>query len=296
MTQISPEHDEEVVEEEPVKKHAKWVGVLLSLLTTGAGQFLAGYWKRGIGWFIGLSALSLVGLMVMASPLIKGVLPGLVVLFIGFGFWICMLCDAYQPVPKIGFWRWLLVVVGCVAINNSVLWIYQSMVYPFHVPTHTMEPTIRGDSPADSIVKYKGDKFFAEKFVYWFSKPQRGDIVIFKSDGIEGQHGPFLNKRIVGLPGDKVSIRMGKLFINGFPVTEPPVFAKFTYTNPAAPPARYLMTPDEEYVVPAGHYFVLGDNSVRSQDSRYYGPVPEKNILGKVTKIYWPPERIGVPE
>lgn len=159
-----------------------------------------------------------------------------------------------------------------------------------------MAPTVRGNSPAKSAQKYKGDKILVEKFAYWFNKPQRGDIIVFKNEWMTSTRGsPFL-MRAAGLPGEKVSVKMGKLFVNGYPVTKPRVFTRIAYTNPALSDAKYLRTPDEEYTVPAGHYFVLGDNSERSADSRYFGAVPEKNIIGKATKIYWPPERIGVLE
>lgn len=296
MKQIhSGEDEEEFDEMECREKHAKWVGILPSLMTPGAGQFLAGRRKHGILSFIVFFGLAMISWIVRASPIFQGVAFGWSFFVAALGLWVWVLCDSYRPIPKIGFLKWILAIGVCFGVNGVILHVSELIVRPFHIPTHSMEPTIRGDSPADSLQKYRGDTVLVEMFAYWFSKPQRGDLVVFTTEGLRMTHGTHLLKRVAGLPGEKIAIRNGKLLVNGSAITEPRVFTKITYEN-AYWPGEYLKTPDEEYVVPAGHYFLLADNSGHGADSRFHGPVPEKNIVGKATKISWPPERIGVLE
>ena len=134
----------------------------------------------------------------------------------------------------------------------------------------------------------------SQRFVYWFSEPKRGDIVVFRTRGIEGTRGDFYAMRVVGLPGERINVQEGRLWVNGQPVLEPKIFKELSYVHLHG--ARHLTDSNDIYQVPAGHYFVLGDNSEHSADSRYWGPVPRANIYAKVTKIYLPQEREGVPE
>ena len=167
------------------------------------------------------------------------------------------------------------------------------VVEAFYIPSESMVPTLK-----------VGDRVLVNKFIYRFTEPERGDIVVFKS--VEG--GPLppqrnlieriidffqgdtaseapredLIKRVVGLPGDEISVRNGRLFVNGEPQKEPYVNKKYPDRSFSAP-----MT------VPKGHVFAMGDNRTNSQDSRVFGPVPEKNIEGEAFLRFWPPDRIG---
>jgi len=113
--------------------------------------------------------------------------------------------------------------------------------------------------------------------------PQRGDVVVFiypqdtKKDFI---------KRIVALPGETVEIKNGIIYINDKPVSDEKLNNRYYYNR-----GDYGDI-GKKIVVPEGHYFVLGDNSASSQDSRYWGFVPMDNLLGKAMLIYWPPNRI----
>ena len=117
---------------------------------------------------------------------------------------------------------------------------------------------------------------------YLFGGPQRGDIVVFR---MRIGRNRALVKRIIGLPGDRVLIEAGGLFVNGQPVDEP-----------------YVHFPDQESYpgdgepieVPDGSYFVLGDNRPESSDSREGWFVPVENLVGRAWLSYWPPERWGV--
>jgi signal peptidase I len=142
------------------------------------------------------------------------------------------------------------------------------VVEAFWIPSASMVPTL----------KY-GDRVLVNKFIYRFTEPERGDVIVFKS--VEGD-GQDLIKRVVGVPGDKIAVRGGKLFVNGEPQKEPYVNKKY--------PDRSFYAPT---TVPKDHIFAMGDNRANSQDSRVFGPVPEENIEGEAFLRFWPPDRIG---
>jgi signal peptidase I len=142
------------------------------------------------------------------------------------------------------------------------------VVEAFYIPSESMVPTLR-----------VGDRVLVNKFIYRFTEPQRGDIVVFKS--VEGDSEDLI-KRVVGVPGDKISVRRGKLFVNGEPQKEPYVNKKF--------PDRSFFAPK---TVPKDHIFVMGDNRANSRDSRFFGPVPDENIEGEAFLRFWPLDRFG---
>ena len=156
------------------------------------------------------------------------------------------------------------------------------IIEPYKIPTGSMEPTLHGD-------RKSGDKILANKFIYRFNDPKRGDIVIFKTKGIEKitKKKDYV-KRLVGLPGDVVEIKYGSVYINGEKLQEPDAFKKIDYVSI---PGWTYGTSGNPVKIPKGHYYMLGDNSDSSNDSRHWGFVPEKNIKGKALLIYWPPSR-----
>lgn len=167
------------------------------------------------------------------------------------------------------------------------LFIRTFIAQPFKIPTSSMVPTFM-----------PGDKIFVNKFIYGakipfinvrlpkMREPVRGDIIVFLSP-IEKKK--YLVKRLVGLPGDKIEIKNGHLWINGSPVREPQILNSITYYNMGEYGRQGNVVE-----VPEGTYFVLGDNSLNSVDSRYWGVFPEKNLAGKTFLIWWPVTRIKV--
>ncbi|PYJ47688.1 MAG: signal peptidase I [Verrucomicrobia bacterium] len=142
-----------------------------------------------------------------------------------------------------------------------------------------------------------GDQVFVDKFSYNFVKPHQSDVFVFRTKHIFGiredpQTGsPFYIKRLAGLPGDTLRIDPPLLYING------KIAQGFGFTREMAakPPYRgyalgrdYLAQPDSSFTVPEHGYFALGDNSYNSYDSRYWGPVPEENLVGRGLFVYWP--------
>ncbi len=137
------------------------------------------------------------------------------------------------------------------------------------VPTGSMLPTIQLQ-----------DRLVVDKISYKFSEVNRGDVVVFRPPSNVDQSGTDWVKRVIGLPGEKVEIRDGKVFINEQELTEPYELEKPNYTY-------------DPIIVPEGSYFVLGDNRNHSKDSHYWGVLSNQNIVGKVFIRYWPLDGFG---
>jgi signal peptidase I len=146
---------------------------------------------------------------------------------------------------------------------------------PYKIPTPSMVPTIE-----------VRDRILVNKLAYDLESPKRGDVVFFENQ--QGGKTPLV-KRVVGLPGDKIEIRGGKLLLNGEPQQEPYV------VNRACAPFAPKTCSFGPVTVPRGHVFVIGDNRTHSLDSRFFGPVPEKDLIGEALVRFWPPGRAGLP-
>jgi signal peptidase I len=146
-----------------------------------------------------------------------------------------------------------------------------------------------------------GDHLFVERLSYRFGKPKRGDIVVFRTKGIESlPPDAFYIKRVAGLPGERIRIEPPFLIVSDQKVTEPEIFDTISSESDgyagfqlADPLSGVLSKATDEVTLGRDEYFVLGDNTRSSLDSRYWGPVPEKNIIGRATRIYWPFTRIN---
>jgi signal peptidase I len=141
-----------------------------------------------------------------------------------------------------------------------------------------------------------GDQVFVDKCSYNFVKPSHGDVFVFRTNDIMGIPAdpvagpPFYIKRLAGLPGDQLRIDSPYLFING---SVPQAFGfqrvmgmKDGYRGYGA--KGLLSDPTKTFTVPSNAYFALGDNSYNSSDSRYWGPLPEQNVVGRGLFVYWP--------
>ncbi|MCA9447425.1 MAG: signal peptidase I, partial [Candidatus Omnitrophica bacterium] len=132
------------------------------------------------------------------------------------------------------------------------------------------------------------------RFAYAFSEPKVGDIVVFwgpRNIPNYDPDKPIWVKRIVGVGGDTVSIVENQLKVNGEPVLEPHFLLVNNFSERLANGGQF-----KETLVPEEEVMVFGDNSYNSYDSRYWGPIPEENIIGKAFLRFWPPSRFGAIE
>lgn len=160
------------------------------------------------------------------------------------------------------------------------------IVQAFKIPTGSMRPTlIEGDLILVNKFIYGAKIPFTDKRLPAFTKPKRGDVIVFIYP--EDRKKDFI-KRLVGLPGETVEIKNGTIHINGNPVLDSLFYQRYYYNR------GDFAAEGQRIVVPPGNYFVLGDNSASSKDSRYWGFVPDKNILGRAMVIYFPLNRIRI--
>jgi signal peptidase I len=167
------------------------------------------------------------------------------------------------------------------------------LVKPFRIPSESMVPTLA-----------IGQRVLVDRVSYRIGEPERGDIVVFKpprgaDQNVCGVDHPsdsacpkptsdrsdtnFI-KRVVGLPGDRLKVLGGRAFINGKEIEEPYIRPDDSCTICNLP---------DEIRIPPGHFFMMGDNRGESADSREWGPVPKKWIIGQARLTYWPPGRLG---
>ncbi len=137
---------------------------------------------------------------------------------------------------------------------------------------NTISARVRVDGFSMLPTLHDGEFVLVNKLAYQWGTPTRGDIIVFRSTTTADLD---LIKRIMGVPGDKISIHNGQVIINGQTLTEPYISAEPNYSG--------------DWQVPDGYLFVLGDNRNDSSDSHAWGFLPEKNVIGKALLIYWPP-------
>ncbi|HTT59750.1 MAG TPA: signal peptidase I [Acidimicrobiales bacterium] len=162
--------------------------------------------------------------------------------------------------------EWLIVLV--VAVLASFL-VRTYVVQTYFIPSKSMEPTLD-----------VGNRIVVDKLAVEFGHINIGDIVVFKAPPeVQVKCGdvvPDLVKRVIGLPGDVLTSKGNTIYVNGVALDE-----KWTHTEPLGPAIGHV-------TVPAGQYFMMGDNHANSCDSRYWGTVPRSDIIGKVFLKFWP--------
>jgi signal peptidase I len=164
--------------------------------------------------------------------------------------------------------EWIVILVA--ALTVAIL-VKTFLIQAFFIPSGSMEPTLK-----------PGDRVLVNKLSYELHSIHRGDIVVFKRPPSEPN--PAINdliKRVIGLPGDRIEARQGMVYINGQALSEP-------YLPPGTVTTGLPLT-----TVPAGQYFVLGDNRGDSADSRVIGPIARHLIVGRAFIRVWPLSGIG---
>jgi signal peptidase I len=162
----------------------------------------------------------------------------------------------------------------------------------YKIPTTSMVPTLKpGDKIFVSKLNYGAKLPFTDWRLPGFGKPARGDVVVFVPPQEVNQpwyrRKPFI-KRLIAKEGDHVLIDNGDIYINEEKVTLTEVSDNYYYNQ-----GKYV-SKDKELIVPEDKYFLLGDNSKSSLDSRFWGFADKEQIIGKAIFIWWPPKRIGV--
>lgn len=246
-----------------------WYGVFLSQILPGLGHF---YLKQAVmgGVFLALG---------VAIALIANQQP--VLLPMACTLWSVASYHAYRTTPlssgknpSRSAQMLMVVVLGSLLLRLTIgslpLWIDQAVMQCI-VPSESMLPTLQ---VSDRMFVGRDDLY----------TPKAGDIVVFNAppnaaEMLEVDADTLFVKRVVGLPGQKILIRGGKVWINDRPLEE-------DYTNA---PVRYRWGPA---LIPPGAYFVLGDNRNESADSHVWGFLPREYIVGEAYKIYWPAERV----
>jgi signal peptidase I len=179
-------------------------------------------------------------------------------------------------------------IIIVVAVGLALL-VQAYAVKPYRIPSGSMENTLM-----------VGDRVFVNRFIYHFRSVHRGDIVVFREPGSGPDAGTVLIKRVIGLPGDTITLKGDRVYINGRALSEPYVRLQQNPDGTYGPePTRAF--PDGTpwalagpYPVPAGNYFMMGDNRTDSGDSRQFGPLPRGDIIGQAFLIYWPLNRIRI--
>ena len=160
----------------------------------------------------------------------------------------------------------------------------------YRIPSSAMEPTFHCARPGAGCEAEHMDRILVSRWSYDIRDPHRGEIVAFKVSAavleacgsFGGSSSGTFVKRLIALPGDHWRERNGFIYVNGARLDEPYVKADRRDTDSIP-----------EKTVPKDRYVVLGDNRSASCDSRRWGTVPRKNLIGPVVAVYWPPKRIG---
>lgn len=164
-------------------------------------------------------------------------------------------------------WAWIRDVFETLLLATFIFVMVNTLTGRYEVQSISMEPTL-----------HEGQYLIVSKISYWLHPPQRGDVVVLDPPDHRSVI-PYI-KRVVGLPGERVEIRDGRVWINGVALNEPYVSGPVLY--------------EEEFVLDEDEYLVLGDNRNNSSDSHVWGTLPRENIVGKTVFRYWPPEKWGI--
>lgn len=152
------------------------------------------------------------------------------------------------------------------------LFIRTFIMAPFKIPSGSMRPTL-----------IEGDRILVNKFLYHFRAPRGGEIIVFRYP--DDPKRPFI-KRLAAVGGDTVEIRSGRVLVNGQPPNGQGIFSANFYYNQGA-----YGQEQQAVRVPEGSFYVLGDNSSSSHDSRFWGFVPRQLLIGRAMCIFWPVTR-----
>jgi len=235
-----------------------WLAVVLSSFLAGVGQIYSGRLRRGCVLIFIEAALTSCATWFIFSLTGRIIIGAGFILLLGIVH-IWNLFDAYKRIKSF--------CVGSATQKLLILFVEAIRM----VRLSCMSPTL-----------IEGDRFFVRKFGKY--SPKRGDIVVFKSPN--DPNTPYV-MRAAGFGGEIIEIKDKSIYIDSEKVKSPP-FQSIEYVS-----MGQFGVEGKAFVIPAKSFFVLGDYSSKSFDSRFYGAIPESGLIGKAYKIYWPPSRMG---
>lgn len=181
-----------------------------------------------------------------------------------------------EAVPKLNFAQKVLYGTGCAyeLTRGLIILLVLGTLVHFYIATISI---VEGSSMEPNF--HSGEYLITDRWHYLFGEPQRGDAVILRFPG-DPEHTKYI-KRIIGLPGEKVEIKDGKVYINNRQLAEPYL------------PDKTITSPDLIRLLGDEDYFLLGDNRDNSSDSRVWGVCPKRDLIGKAWFVFWPLDSWG---
>jgi len=283
------------------KCYRRWINLFPSILIPGLAQFLAGHKTTGVLWFIGCLLMNIFAVIGIMSPQVK--LSKEVIFGALFIYCLIVILDGFRySIPKQGIKGWIYIysIYFCL-ILLPILELRQFALEAFRMPTSTMPKFLGSRS---NLKGYPGsaDRILANKLIYRLSEPKRGDVIVFSTTGLfPVEQNVYYVKRLVGLPNETIRINPPYVLVNGSILEDPPIFQRISskvdgyhgYTLMKYVPRQKNANPTDTITLGSDEYFVMGDNSEDSLDSRHYGPIKRSAIHGKAFYIYDPVDRKG---
>jgi signal peptidase I len=277
-----------------LKRRKPWLAFLLTQICPGLGQLYNGdlRWTWiSIAVSLAVALGSEIFLFDSLNKLLFAVVLGLVI-----DTWLSI--QAYLRARRVKemelkryqrWWVYIIFTVIIYGVPDGYGMLYPSRIRSFQIPSESMVPNL-----------LVGDRLVADGWAYWHKDPQRGDIVVF--DWPKDPSTKFV-KRLIGLPGDKIELKKGQLFINNQPIQET-LASSPALSGDSSNPTLYIEDlngvrhtiqreqqvndiPFGPVTVPADHYFMMGDNRDRSSDSRYWGFVARDALIGRMSYVYF---------
>jgi signal peptidase I len=261
------------MEFESLRKQSKdfWLAIFLSRYIPGLGHAYLGKWLYGIILAIFFFLLPILS---TSAPDLLGIALRIILDLVAFYHVYISVPILRERLSK----NFLLFILGCLGgsvILSTVVAIGIRLLIAEarYIPAKSMQPTLA-----------VGDRLIIDKLTYRFREPKRGDIIVFSpTETLKKQNfrDAFI-KRIIGIPGDRIEITEGRVYLNGQLTNENYIAKEDTHG-----------TELEAQIIPPNSYIVLGDFRSNSYDSRYWGLVPRENIIGIATKRFYPFDRAG---
>lgn len=279
--------------------------VLAFVFIPGVVHLLNGRGRAGLVWFFAnfiiiygsLVLLGLPGILCCVAAFMCAILFVIYLIFLSVSTW--------KNTPCLRWYSWLLTLI-CVFLFNFFMntWItplFKKNVVSAAICTgSSMSPTILSATSSTSQVAEYSDRMIVNHFIYRWTQPRRGDVVMCTEKDVDGQNLPSLMiQRIVAIPGDTIDIDSPYVLVNGERLQEPKIFKKMSSKQDGYPGYLNLSETEHDFrefplpiTLEPNEYYLLGDNSTISLDSRFYGPVSRDDIVGRVIRIYFPFSRM----